>query len=519
MEFRVLRSRLEVLDDWDKPVPIPQSLIRAAISALVLHEGVPLWRTELMDLIWPHPPTGGALRTCIYDVRHVIGTQRLVWESGTYRFVLGESDRTDLAEFRATVAAAEAALRRGERASAAELLTQALKLWDNHPLRDLSDTPAATEAAESVVEELRQARDMLVAIRIELGHHHDLVDVLNGIVEAEPLNEEVWGQLMLALYLTGRPAEALHAYYRARAALEDAGVEPDEHLQQLRRQIQARDPALGWSGVTLGRPMAAKHWSPTDFKTDVPHPARVYDYLLGGKDNFVADRQVAERLIAGNPQIVWLTRQNRQFLLRVVRFLAAGCGIRQFIDIGSGLPTQNNVHEVARTVISDARVVYVDNDPMVSAHGRALLASDPHTAFVKADLRHPAEIINDPETRRVINFTKPVALLLFAILHFVADDDAPHDHVTQLRDVLTPDSYLALSHGAPADDKRIRELSREAFENATTQLWVRPPDTIARFFDGFELLPPGLVPITAWRPESSRPRPTRLFGGVGRLRS
>jgi SAM-dependent methyltransferase len=260
--------------------------------------------------------------------------------------------------------------------------------------------------------------------------------------------------------------------------------------------------------------------SPIDLRTDIPHPARVYDYFLGGKDNFAADREVAERLIAGDPRIVRTAKENRRFLLRVVRYLAAECGIRQFLDIGSGLPTQTNVHEVALSVAADARVVYVDNDPIVAVHGRALLANDPHTTFVEADLRRPMEIIGTAGTQRIIDFSEPVALLLVAVLHFVADSDAPYDLVAQLRDALPPGSYLALSHGAAADDAQFRELSREVYENASVQLWVRQPDLIAAFFDGFELVPPGLVPITWWRPDSDQNSPTRLFGGVGRkLRS
>jgi tetratricopeptide (TPR) repeat protein len=418
------------------------------------------------------------------------------------------------------VRAAEQALRHQERESAADLFDQAVRLWDDQPLRDLPDTAAAMEAAESATEELRQARDKLVALRIELGHYHHQVDLLDDMVEADPLNEVAWGQLMLALYLTGRPLEALRTYYRARDALEDAGVEPDEHLRQLRRQIQANDPALGRPAVPLGRPAVNEHRSPTDVRTDIPHPARVYDYLLGGKDNFPADRDAAERLITGDPRIVQTARENKRFLLRVVRYLAEECGIHQFLDIGSGLPTQTNVHEVAQSVTADARVVYVDNDPIVSSHGRALLVNHPHTAFVEADLRRPTQIIDAPDTQRIIDFDTPVALLLGAILHFVADQDAPYESVARLREALPPGSYLAISHGAAADDEQFHELSREVHQNAKVQLWVRPPELIASFFDGFELVPPGLVPVTLWRPESGPNRPTRLFGGVGRrLRS
>jgi hypothetical protein len=200
-----------------------------------------------------------------------------------------------------------------------------------------------------------------------------------------------------------------------------------------------------------------------------------------------------------------------------VRYLAAECGVRQFLDIGSGLPRQNNVHEVAQAVVWDAKVVYVDHDPMVSMHGRALLANDPHTAFIEADLLRPEEIIDAAEVRRVLDFAEPVALLLFAILHFVPDADDPYDLVAQFRDALPVGSYLGLSHGAPADDEQFRELSRQVYQDASAQLTVRSPEAIVRFFDGFDLEPPGLVPITNWRPDAdTEQRPTRLYGGVGR---
>ena len=204
---------------------------------------------------------------------------------------------------------------------------------------------------------------------------------------------------------------------------------------------------------------------PTGIDTSRPHPARTYDYFLGGKNNFAADREVAEKGLAGWPAIRVGVRENRKFLARVVRYLAGEVGIRQFLDIGTGLPTADNMHEVAQAVAPSARVVYVDNDPLVLAHARALLTSSPEgrTAYIHADLRDPAAILNDPVTREVLDFTQPIALMLIAILHMIPDEEKPAEIVATLLDALPPGSYVVASHitgehnaGAAAGERTFR---------------------------------------------------------------
>jgi hypothetical protein len=227
--------------------------------------------------------------------------------------------------------------------------------------------------------------------------------------------------------------------------------------------------------------------------------ARMWDYYLGGKDNYAVDRETAEKVLARYPELRSVARENRAFLIRAVAYLAGEAGIRQFIDVGSGLPTQRNVHQVAQEVARDARVVYVDYDRVVTTHARALLRGVPGmTAVVDADLRDPESILEHPDTRDLIDFNEPVAILLSAILHFVPDEGDPYGLAARLMKPLVPGSYLALTH---AGSKEITPRAHEAageYRSATAQITLRTQSDVARFFTGLELVEPGVVPITEW---------------------
>jgi hypothetical protein len=266
----------------------------------------------------------------------------------------------------------------------------------------------------------------------------------------------------------------------------------------------------------------------TKINTGVPNPARIYDYFLGGKDNFPADREVADQVVAIAPVTRDVVEDNRAFLRRAVQFLTQEAGIRQFIDLGSGLPTQGNVHEIAQAVAPDARVVYVDNDAMVVTHSRALLAGD-NTVAILADLREPEVILGHPEVRELIDLEQPVALLLLAILHFIPDDQDPFGVVARFRDGLPPGSYLAISHGTrdipERPDMSAEEMAEmgakveRLYQLTTASLVTRTRAQVERFFDGFDLLDPGLVEIQRWRPDHHRSTlPGGFYGGVGRKR-
>ena len=253
--------------------------------------------------------------------------------------------------------------------------------------------------------------------------------------------------------------------------------------------------------------------------TTVAHSARVHDYWLGGKDNFAADRAAGDAVMEAYPGIVMSVRANRAFLARVVRFLAAEAGIRQFLDIGTGIPAANNTHEVAQSVAPDCRVVYVDYDPVVLSHARALLTSAaPGTIdYIDADLRDPQAIL--PRAARTLDFSRPVAVMLIAIMHLIVDEDDPYGIVGQLKDAVPAGSYLALSQVASdiqAEQmaeaaKRYNRLARETQRH-------RDRTEVTRFFDGLALVEPGLVPVQQWRPASELEARARsaMWGGVGR---
>jgi hypothetical protein len=251
--------------------------------------------------------------------------------------------------------------------------------------------------------------------------------------------------------------------------------------------------------------------------TTVAHSARVHDYWLGGKDNYAADRAAGDAVIAAYPGIVASVRANRAFLARVVRFLAAEAGIRQFLDIGTGIPAANNTHEVAQSVAKDCRVVYVDHDPVVLAHARALLTSSAEgaTDYLDADLRDPGTILAG--AARILDFSRPVAVMLIAVMHLIVDADDPYGLVAALMAAVPPGSYLALSQVASdIQAEQMAEAAKRYNRLAHETQRHRTHDEVARFFDGLSLADPGLVPVQQWRPGTPAEGRARsaMWGGV-----
>ena len=266
---------------------------------------------------------------------------------------------------------------------------------------------------------------------------------------------------------------------------------------------------------------ASGHGAAPAFDTSIAHVARVYNYWLGGKDNFAADRAAAEQAMAAFPDIVHSARANRAFLRRAVTYVAVEAGIRQFLDIGTGIPSANNTHEVAQSVMPQSRIVYVDNDPVVLAHARALLTSSAAgaTDYVDADLRNTAKIL--ASAAATLDLQQPVAVMLMAILQHLSADDDPYAVVGQLMASVPSGSYLVLSH--PAKDihpAEMAEMANRLNQMMAEKVTFRTEPEVARFFDGLELAEPGMVHVPDWRPDSAEEAasPAALWGGVARKR-
>jgi hypothetical protein len=261
-------------------------------------------------------------------------------------------------------------------------------------------------------------------------------------------------------------------------------------------------------------------WVPPEVDTRRANPARVYDYWLGGTHNFLVDQDLGRAIAGIEPSTPALARENRAFLGRAVRFLAAQ-GIRQFLDIGSGIPTEGNVHEIAQQAAPGSRVVYADVDPVAVAHSRAILAGNANATVIDADLRQPGKIIAHDRVRSLIDFGQPVGLLLSAVLHFITDDEDPWQIVAALRDALAPGSYVMLGQATYEGKADLAQAAQQVYNrSSSTGLHFRSRDEIRRFFDGLELVYPGLVFIPQWRPDSPGDVPGDLtqfgtLGGVG----
>jgi hypothetical protein len=241
---------------------------------------------------------------------------------------------------------------------------------------------------------------------------------------------------------------------------------------------------------------------PPEINTNVPQTARIWNYWLGGKDNYPVDRQVGDQILEAFPAIVENARASRAFLIRAVRYLTGEVGIRQFLDIGTGLPTANNTHQVAQQVAPESRIVYVDNDPIVLAHARALLTSTPEgaTAYIDADLRDPDTIL--PEAARTLDLNRPIAIMLMGILGHIPDDDQARSIVRRLMDAVPSGSYLTMNDGTDTSEE-VMEAARIWNQSANPTYHLRSPKRIARFFDGLELVEPGVVSPPRWHPEPS----------------
>ena len=264
-------------------------------------------------------------------------------------------------------------------------------------------------------------------------------------------------------------------------------------------------------------------WAPDTIDIETPSTARMYDYFLGGSHNFPADRMLGEEVIRAFPDSRELCQANRAFLHRALTALCEA-GIDQFLDLGSGIPTVSNVHDVVREYNPDARTVYVDGDAVACAHGQALLADVTEAVFIREDLRDPAAVLGNPQVRRVLDFSRPIAVMLFSVLHFVSDEDDPKAVLAAYRDATVPGSYLAITHGTA--DYRPKEAKDAAavYSRSSHQVTSRSREAVLEMFDGYDLIDPGLTDAILWRPDPQAPADPlggdvarySLYGAVGR---
>jgi SAM-dependent methyltransferase len=261
-------------------------------------------------------------------------------------------------------------------------------------------------------------------------------------------------------------------------------------------------------------------WAPQDVDLTTPSAARMYDYFLGGAHNFGVDRELAQKVLAMAPDAPKGAQVNRAFLHRAVGYLL-NQGVRQFIDIGSGIPTEGNVHETARAQDEHSRVLYIDHDPVAVAHSELILGDDPSTKVIQADLRRPDEILNAPQLAELIDLSQPVAVLMVAVLHFVSEEDHPSELIARFRDVVVPGSYLVISHltdeGRPVESQRVKDLYRSAADPIT----LRSRGRFEELFAGWDLVEPGVAWVSAWHPDwpdeaGDDPSSSTILGGVGR---
>jgi hypothetical protein len=266
-------------------------------------------------------------------------------------------------------------------------------------------------------------------------------------------------------------------------------------------------------------PRGSSEWMPVTVDLERPNAARVYDYLLGGACNFEKDRLFARRLLTANPEAQQVVRQNRAFVWRAVRFCVER-GVRQFLDLGSGIPTSGNVHEIAQERISGCRVVYVDNEPVAVEHSKLILERNPEAGVVLADLVDVDAVLNAPPVRRLLDFTRPIAVIMTAVLHFVPDEARPRDAVARYVDAMAPGSFLVLSHGLRAEQRSVRSRWR-MYDQTSTPARGRPLEEIRAFLAGTDIVEPGLVWTPQWRPDrdadvGEHPERARIYAAVGR---
>jgi DNA-binding SARP family transcriptional activator len=512
MQVRVL-GPLRITSNDGEPIAIRQGKTRQLICVLaVMGRAVP--PAELQRLIWPEASMrdmSSALTTTVDRARQQLPADHLVRDDDGYQLVFDRGG-FDLCEFRSLVTDARKA-REASPAQAADLYQAAVDLWGRQPLLpDLPDTPAMSLLINRMKVELRDALEALVKVQLALGRHAAVALEAPRLLAEDPLNEQLWVAHVLALYRDGRKPDALRAYKDAHTTfVTEVGAEPGPRLQTIRDRIMRNDPGLAWRAAA---PIQEEDATSAGVDVGVPSSARIYDYLLGGRNNFPADRRAAEQLKEAIPWVVQHVQCNREFILKAVR-VAAQAGIRQFLDLGTGFPISPNVHEVAQETTPHARVVYVDNDPVVAVHNRAWRAPWPNVACIEGDIRKPDHVLDHNDLKALIDPAEPVAVILVSVLHFIQEAGAV---VKAFRDWMPPGSMLVIATATSEGLSAEKEAQVSSpYQASSAKLVVRSRREIRDLFDGLELLEPGLVATAKWRNPDGPTFPDQaMLSGVGR---
>ncbi|HEX2312136.1 MAG TPA: SAM-dependent methyltransferase [Thermomonospora sp.] len=511
MHVWVLGPRLRVEDDRGHPVEISRLQVRRLLTLLALDAGRPIPAATLTERLWPEGgDPANSLKQAVHLARRSLPPGTLHTEGGAYR--LDVEGYLDVREFRGL--AEQARLLHDQRpAEAIGMAHRALALWGSPPLGDMPDSPAAEQERHALLGERRELREELAEMLLDAGRHRELARMGPAWLNDDPFNEHLAGHVMLATYRSNRKIEALRIYEALRDELSP--TLPGIWLQRIAEQIGEDGHHVQWRQRPR-EPSPEAVAERLGIDTTTATPARIYDYLLGGRQNFEADRRAVRTLLHGAPHVRDLARQNRALLRRAVRVLAKR-GVRRFLEIGSGLPTVDSVHQVAQRVTPDARVVYVDNDPLVHQHASELLRGTPSAALVDADMRVPAGIVDAPETRALLDTSEPVAVLLLVALEFLDDVEA-EDLIDVLLAAVPSGSHLVVSHTTTTgSDPRALAAVREASSQANAAVYPRSAEEIAAFFTGTELLPPGVVDAVNWGTGTPVPvSELRVLAGVGR---
>lgn len=520
MIIRIL-GQVQITDDTGQTVTRLPKGQRKLICALALMKD-PVPSAKLTRILWgvDHEVGRTAIGTLVYRTRQALpeGVEGLLLSTPDgFKLALRDSDKVDLFEFQHLVERAQQA-RDTDLVEAAGLYGKALALFPrgvdaDGPIPDCPDAPELLDSIVHLKTLLQTAREALAETRLALGEHRQLLPDLQVWVASDPFDEHLRGRLMLALYRSGRRAEALAAFVDAVELLkkEGLGAEPGLALQHLHAKIVADDPALGPPAMVSPRRLPAEREMP-GLIPDRPSVSRMLNYLLGGKDNFASDRDAVAKVMEHVPGLAEEARLHHRWRRRAIRAVAKA-GVEQFIDLGAGLPDNGNVFSVAHEVTPQAKVVYVDADPMVATHARALLLRDPkRTAFVHADLRDVREVLESPEIRRLIDPKLPVGIVVTSVLHIVPGpvDEALAAYVQ----AMPPGSYLVLSavawEGLPGE-------VIQATRGLVPEYYPRTEAEIANWLSPLEVVAPGIEQVQHWRPEEP-PRPSiqRIVGAVAR---